>query len=40
MNNEIATPCGLAMTRCGVKIFNAFVLIGMRQAKQKNGAIP
>jgi hypothetical protein len=27
MENEIATPFGLAMTTCGVKIFNAFVLV-------------
>ena len=27
MKNEIATPSGLAMTTCDVKIFNTFVLI-------------
>ena len=27
MKNEIAAPFGLAMTLCGVKIFNAFVLV-------------
>ena len=27
LKNEIATPFGLAMTKCGVKIFNAFVLV-------------
>ena len=26
MENEIATPFGLAMTTCDIKIFNAFVL--------------
>ncbi|MEI9478770.1 MAG: hypothetical protein WCO26_19670 [Deltaproteobacteria bacterium] len=26
MKNEIATPFGLAMTMCGVKIFDALVL--------------
>jgi hypothetical protein len=26
MKNEIAVPFGLAMTKCGVKIFNASVL--------------
>ena len=26
LKNEIATPFGLAMTTCGVNIFNAFVL--------------
>ena len=27
VKNEIATPFGLAMTTCDVKIFNAFVLV-------------
>ena len=27
MINEIATPFGLAMTTCGVKIFNTFVIV-------------
>ena len=27
LKNEIATPFGLAMTTCGIKIFNAFVLV-------------
>jgi hypothetical protein len=27
MENEIAVPFGLAMTTCGAKIINAFVLI-------------
>jgi hypothetical protein len=35
MKNEIATPFGLAMTLCDVKIFNAFVLFGDREDREK-----
>jgi hypothetical protein len=35
VETEIATPFGLAMTICGVKKFNAFVLVTTRKGKEE-----